>query len=244
MPKPAGKKPEVSIIVPTLNEERRITETIRALKHAAPGAEIVVADGLSSDHTVLLACKMGARIVCETTDPGHRKSIGAGRNAGARAARGQILWFVDADTRPDDRFYRRMLAEFEDQRVVGVGCKIMARDLGFMDNLIFDFLNGLVWASVLVGRPAIAGNCVAYRRDAFFKIKGFDEEMEASEDQDLCIRISKHGRVVYLDDVVATTSSRRLKKMGWLGLSLDWGKTTINFLLGRKTRRYVIVREV
>ncbi|PIO01899.1 hypothetical protein COT58_02755, partial [Candidatus Micrarchaeota archaeon CG09_land_8_20_14_0_10_60_16] len=65
MPKPAGKKPEVSIIVPTLNEERRITETIRALKHAAPGAEIVVADGLSSDHTVLLACKMGARIVCE-----------------------------------------------------------------------------------------------------------------------------------------------------------------------------------
>ncbi len=237
-------KPEVSIIVPTLNEEKRITETLTALKKAAPGVELIVADGASTDKTVMLARKMHARVVQETRDPKHRKSIGAGRNAGARAAKAEILWFVDADTRPNDLFCCRMLKEFEDPNVVGVGYKIMPRDVKLMDNLLFEFLNGLVWASVAVGRPAIAGNCVAYRRDAFFKIKGFDEEMEASEDQDLCIRISKYGRVVYMRDVVATTSSRRLKKMGWFGLAMDWGKTTINFLLGRKTRRYVIVREV
>ena len=92
--------------------------------------------------------------------------------------------------------------------------------------------------------PAISGNCVAYRADAFWKIKGFDEEMEASEDQDLSVRMSRLGYVRFFNQYTAFTSSRRLKKFGWLGLFFDWGKTTLNFCLGRKNRRYAIVREL
>ncbi|MFA4946447.1 MAG: glycosyltransferase [Candidatus Micrarchaeia archaeon] len=238
-----AKTLRVSIIVPTLNEETRIRDTLASLRRAAPGAEIIVSDGASTDRTVALARKAGARVVFEAKDPKRRKSIGAGRNKGARAARGEILWFVDADTRPEPAFYKSMLRAFADPQVVGAGCKIMPRDASFMDEALFEFLNLLVFSSIVVGRPTIAGNCVAYRRDAFFEIKGFDEEMEASEDQDLCIRISRLGRVVYMKDVTATTSSRRLKKMGWLGLAADWGKTTLNFLFGKKNRSYAIVRE-
>lgn len=234
----------VSVIVPTLNEEKRIQGEIVHLKRITKGAEVIIADGASTDRTVALARNEGARIVQEVKDPKHRTTIGAGRNAGARAAKNGILLFVDADTQPEPAFYREMLNAFKDERVVCVGCKIMPRDLGFMDQVLFEFLNLLIFLSVFLKRPSIAGPCVAYRRSAFEAAGGFDEEMEASEDQDLCIRAAKLGRVAYLKRVQATTSSRRLKKMGWLGLALDWGKTTLYFVYGRKNKRYTIVREV
>ncbi|PIO05788.1 hypothetical protein COT29_04230 [Candidatus Micrarchaeota archaeon CG08_land_8_20_14_0_20_59_11] len=235
------KKPPFSIVTPTLNEEKIIGETLKALKRMAPDAEYVVADGRSSDKTEQVALKNGAHVVFEGR--GFR-SIGAGRNAGARASKSAILVFIDADTIPQPVFFERMLKEFEDSSVVGVGCKIMPGELTPMREFIFEILNLFVKLSVRLDRPSIAGNCVAYRRDAFFKISGFDEEMQASEDQDLCVRISKLGRVVYLTDVTAFTSSRRLKKMGWIGLAMDWGGTTLNFLSGRKTTRYAIIREI
>lgn len=236
----AAKKPWLSIVVPTLNEEKRIAVTLKHLRDCCPGVEIIVPDGRSEDHTVRIAQEYADKIIVEKK----RKSIGAGRNQGARYASAPIILFNDADTLPEKHFFNAMRAAFDDERVAGVGCKIMPREAGFMANAIFEFLNLLVFASVVAGRPSIAGNCVAYRKKAFWAVKGFDEEMEASEDQDLCIRVSRLGEVVYLKDVTAWTSSRRLKKMGWLGLLLDWGKTTANFLLGRKTRRYAIVREV
>jgi len=236
------EKPWLSIIIPTLNEEKIIGETLEKIKAIAPpGVEIIVADGRSRDHTVEIALKHGARVVFEGRG---FPSIGSGRNAGAKVARAELFLFNDADTVPDSRFFDVIRKDFRDERVVGVGCKVMPDEQGVLTRAFFNFLNFLVRASVWLGRPSIAGNCVAYRKKPFWKVKGFDEEMQASEDQDLCIRVSKLGKIVYHPELVAITSSRRLKKFGLLGLILDWSRTTINFLLGRKTKRYAIIREV
>lgn len=236
------KKPWLSIIIPTLNEEKIIGETIAKIKAIAPrGVELIVADGRSRDHTVEIALKHGARVVFEGRG---FPSIGSGRNAGAKVARADLFLFNDADTIPDPRFFNAIRKDFQDERVVGVGCKVMPDERGFLTRVFFNFLNFLVHLSVWLGRPAIAGNCVAYRKKQFFKVNGFDEEMQASEDQDLCIRISKLGKVVYHPELVAITSSRRLKKFGLVGLVIDWSRTTVNFLIGRKTKRYAIIREV
>ncbi|MFH0835970.1 MAG: glycosyltransferase [Candidatus Micrarchaeota archaeon] len=234
----------VSIIVPTLNEEKNIKETLSHLRAIAPDAELIVSDGHSTDHTVQITRKIADKVVLEHKIPGKRSSIGAGRNRGAKAAKGEIVWFVDADTKPQKVFYSRMRAEFEKPEVIGVGCKIMPGNVGHMAEFNFNVLNLIVRMSAFLGKPTIAGNCVAYRKEPFFRIKGFDEEMQASEDQDLCLRISKVGKVVYMKDVTAFTSSRRLKKMGWFGLLMDWGRTTFNFVTGRKNTRYAIVREI
>ncbi|MEM0475890.1 MAG: glycosyltransferase [Candidatus Norongarragalinales archaeon] len=239
----AKTKPWISIIVPTLNEEKIIASTLTRLRELAPDAELIVADGGSTDHTRAIARRIADKVVRSTAE-GEHKSIGAGRNAGARAASADILLFNDADTIPEPEFFDKVKRAFEDPRVVGVGCKIIPAQVGVLSHAVFAFFNFLIWASVKVGRPAIAGNCVAYRADAFWKIGGFDEEMEASEDQDLCVRISRLGKVRLLSDITASTSSRRLKKLGWFGLFIDWGKTTLNFALGRKNRRYAIVREI
>jgi len=235
---------KISIVIPTLNEEKKIADTLGLLRKRFPGAEIIVADGLSSDHTQQIARKIADKVVCEVHKGGKPKSIGAGRNVGARHAKGDVILFNDADTHPQPHYYAEMKKAFENPCVVGVGCKIMPDEATPLQRFVFELLNLMVWMSVKIGRPAIAGNSVAYRKDAFFKIGGFDEEMQASEDQDLCVRISKRGKVVYLNHVIAFTDSRRLKKFGLIGLLFDWGRTTFNFITGQKNRRYAIVREI
>lgn len=83
---------EFSVIVPTLDEEARLDETLRLAKSAlGPQAEVIVVDGGSRDRTAEIAAAHGR--VLST-----RRNRGAQLAAGARAATGQILVFVHADT--------------------------------------------------------------------------------------------------------------------------------------------------
>ena len=224
----------LSVVVPTLNEELNIQRTLRYVRCIDPLAELIVVDGGSKDKTVEIAKKYAHKVVNVKG-----KTIGGARNAGAKAAKGEVLLFLDADTIPHVEFFEkiRMICS-RDHKVVGAGCVIMPRGLNFFETLFFYFLNFLVYLSVLFKRPAIAGSCVAYRKKEFLKAGGFDEERAASEDQELCQRIAKNGHVIFCPRIIAYTSSRRLRELGFLGLMVDWSKTTINFLLGIKTKSY------
>ena len=87
----------VSFIIPAHNEEALLGRTLASV-HAAARAlgepyEVVVADDASTDRTGAVAREQGARVVAV-----NRRQIAAARNAGARAAAGGLLVFVDADT--------------------------------------------------------------------------------------------------------------------------------------------------
>src|SRR5438046_10766755 len=88
----------ISFIVPAYNEELELSSTIEAIRTAASGAtqpyEIIVVDDASTDATAEIASGMGAKVI-----PINRRQIAASRNAGARAAQGEYLFFIDADTR-------------------------------------------------------------------------------------------------------------------------------------------------
>ncbi|HUH90611.1 MAG TPA: glycosyltransferase family 2 protein, partial [Lysobacter sp.] len=91
----------ISFIVPAHDEQRLIADTLEAIHAAACGVglgierdyEIVVVDDASTDRTAEIAIDHGARVVHVS----HRQ-IAATRNAGAREARGDFLFFIDADT--------------------------------------------------------------------------------------------------------------------------------------------------
>src|SRR5207237_7363763 len=87
-----------SFIIPAYNEELELSSTIASIRVAASGVaqpyEIIVVDDASTDATAELAAEAGARVI--SID---RRQIAAARNAGARAAQGDYLFFVDADTR-------------------------------------------------------------------------------------------------------------------------------------------------
>jgi len=91
--------PRVSIIIPTLNEEMAIKDTIQGIpNHVKEYSEIIVVDGLSDDDTTIEAKKASAKIVIEK-----RKGKGIAMRSGADYARGEILVFIDGDgTYPSD----------------------------------------------------------------------------------------------------------------------------------------------
>ncbi|MYA34215.1 MAG: glycosyltransferase [Gemmatimonadales bacterium] len=90
--RPVHPGPEFSVIVPTLEEEARLDETLRRAKSAlGPEAEVIVVDGGSRDRTVAIAADHGR--VLST-----RRNRGVQLAAGARAATGDILVFLHADT--------------------------------------------------------------------------------------------------------------------------------------------------
>ena len=82
---------QISIIVPVFNEAPSIAPFLRHLRERAPKAEIIVADGGSSDGTERLASGLCDQLV--ESDRGRARQL----NAGARAASGDLLWFVHVD---------------------------------------------------------------------------------------------------------------------------------------------------
>ena len=87
----------VSFIIPAYNEERLLGGTVDAIHQAARALgdpfEVIVADDASSDRTAAIAREHGAHLIAVEF-----RQIAATRNAGARAANGEMLVFVDADT--------------------------------------------------------------------------------------------------------------------------------------------------
>src|SRR5438876_11536706 len=88
----------LSFIVPAHNEEFELSSTLAAIASAVSNTdqpyEIIVVDDASTDATPELASNTGAKVVQI-----HRRQIAAARNAGARTAQGEYLFFIDADTR-------------------------------------------------------------------------------------------------------------------------------------------------
>src|SRR5437867_12659490 len=102
----------VSFIVPAYNEELELSPTLAAIQAATSGLsqpfESIVVDDASTDATPEIAEQAGARVVSI-----HRRQIAAARNAGASAARGEYLFFVDADTRINNTHVTEAMALLE-----------------------------------------------------------------------------------------------------------------------------------
>ena len=112
----------LSIIIPAKNEAAVIGEVVSTAREAHPDAEIIVVNDGSTDATAEVAEQAGATVLS------HPESLGNGAavKAGARAARGEILAFMDGDGQHDPRALSRLLAKLDEGYKMVVG----ARDSG------------------------------------------------------------------------------------------------------------------
>lgn len=194
----------ISFVVPAYDEERVLGATLDSIHAAARIAgepyEIVVADDGSTDGTAEVAQARGARVVTVA----HRQ-IAATRNSGARAARGDLLFFVDADTLVDERVLRAALAAMR-SGAVGGGAGL--RFDGRVPLLARTFTAALLAFS----RAArLACGCFVFvRREAFEAVGGFDEGLFGAEEWALSRALAARGRFVILREAV-TTSGRKLR---------------------------------
>jgi glycosyltransferase involved in cell wall biosynthesis len=87
------KKPKVSVLIPTLNEEQSIGQTLDEIPKDFAQLELIIIDGLSTDRTVEIAKKKGAKVVMEK-----RKGYGRAYKSGFQKASGDIIVTLDGDT--------------------------------------------------------------------------------------------------------------------------------------------------
>ena len=182
----------ISVIVPAYNAQTTIGECIRALQKqtlASDQYEIIVADDGSVDSTTVIARALGVTVVA---NPHLGKS--AARNAGAAAARGELLLFTDADCMPSPDWVAAMTAPFVASDVVGVkGAyrskqrELVARFVQIESEDKYDRMLGESQIDFIDTYSA------AYRRDVFLLNGGFDTRLLGVEDQDLSFRLSHKG---------------------------------------------------
>jgi rSAM/selenodomain-associated transferase 2 len=187
-----------SIIIPTYNEAGQIAQTIRKT-HAANGkhkAEIIVVDGGSSDDTLAIARECGA-----TAIKNRQKGRAAQMNEGASMARGEILYFLHADSVPPQDFTQLILDAC--RRGASSGCFRLAFDYDHW------FLKANCWFTRFnLNAFRFGDQSLFVTKEVFQRAGGFREDLLMMEDQEIIHRIKKHGKFEVMNEVV-TTSARK-----------------------------------
>jgi glycosyltransferase involved in cell wall biosynthesis len=204
----------ISFVVPAYNEQRLLGRTLEALHAAARGVaqpyELIVVDDGSIDGTVEVARANGARVVRVQF-----RHIARARNAGAHAALGRTLIFVDADTIVPGGTLQATIDALGRGAVGGGATVHVDGRLPMWAWLLLPVVRGVLRA----GRLA-AGCYVFCARDAFEAAGGFDERLYAAEEIAFSRTLSHQGPVVILREPV-TTSGRKLRAhSGWEVLRL------------------------
>jgi len=199
-------QPYLSIVVPTLNEERHLAATLAGARSA--DAEIIVSDGGSTDRTVAVARAHGARVV-----EGPRGRAGQ-QNRGASAAQGRVLLFLHADTLLPARYVNHIFETLMDRRVV-LGAFRFQTDLATpaMRWIAFGTHLRAAWLQLPYGDQGLF-----LRKRAFWSAGGFPQ-VPIAEDLYLVRRLTGRGRIA-LAAAPVVTSARRWREIGPLRTTL------------------------
>jgi glycosyltransferase involved in cell wall biosynthesis len=219
--------PRLSVVIPTMNEETLLPNLFASIKmQTRQPDEIIIADAGSTDKTKEIAEKFGAKIV-------QGGLPGPGRNAGAAAAEGEILCFLDADVvLLDDHFFEKALAEFEERHldIATADLTLVETDKNFADEFGHIAYNKYVRLLKDV-HPHTIGGFMLVRRELHEKINGFDPTVLFCEDHDYGLRANKIGHFAYLDSVQIGVTDRRIKKEGRVNMVLKMVLAEVHIML-------------
>ncbi len=221
----------VTVIVPTLDEGQALPGLLDHLDALRGRWEVVVADGGSSDDTVEIAHARGVRIV--QTPGGRPRQL----NAAARAASGEMLLFLHADSRLPASAYTSLTSVS-----VGIGGGNFA--LRFDGDDRFARVLSAVYAFQRRFGFYYGDSSVWVRREMFDRLGGY-RELPIMDDYDFVRRLEATGRTECLPGP-ARTSDRRWRAMGVPRTLLIWGAIRWLYVAGvspvRLARLYRRVR--
>ena len=200
----------LSIVVVTRNEERCLPRLLESLRYQRVEREVIVADNSSDDATRKIARRYGARVV----DGG---IPAVGRNRGARAARGDLLLFLDADVAFAPGELDRLVVGAGRRRLDVATCRYVPLSSRLDDRLIYAFYNA--WAALTVRiHPIASGFCILVRRPLYKRLGGFDESIRLANDFNFTQRAARRGRFGIVREARLLSDVRRLESEGRFGL--------------------------
>ncbi len=181
-----------------------------AVTSAAAQLQLIVADNGSTDATASIAAARGCLVV-----PVAKRVISAARNGGAALAEGEILAFVDADSRIHPDTFIAIERAMRDPRTLGGATGVTMERWSPGIALTYASMLPMVW---LTGFDT---GVVFWRRADFVSLGGFDESRTVAEDVDFLLRLRRLGRQRRqrwrrLRGAKAITSARKFDRFG------DW----------------------
>ncbi len=206
----------ISIIIPAYNEEKALEYTlpknIEAIKNA--DAEIIVVDNNSTDKTSDIAkAHHDVDVVTES-----KKGTSAARQAGYKAAKGDILVFVDADTYITSEWIEKLQSIFtKNPKIVAISGGLFFYDCPEW----YRFLYKIVWYilfcayKIRIVKPFVLGTSFAVRKETLDSMNGFNIELTFyGDDTDIGLRANEFGKVVFTPRITCSTSARRYRQQG------------------------------
>jgi len=194
-------------------------------------AELIVCDNNSTDRTATLAREAGAQVVFERVN-----QISRARNTGARAARGDWLVFVDADSYPSPELFLELRRVIGEGRCLAGGATVTFGDTTPAARLVVGLWNGISrvtrWA---------AGSFMFCEARAFREERGFSETLYAAEEIELFARLKRRARrqgrsIEILDRHPLLSSDRRVRLTGWSAFMRHAGRALVTGGRSLRTR--------
>ena len=200
--------PSISVVIPAFNEEKLLPRLLASIrKQDFTDYEIIVADAGSTDGTASVARAFGAKVV--------RGGLpGKGRNCGAVRARGDFLFFLDADVKLPKGFLRDAHGEMEERFLDLATCDVKPLSSLFIDRVLHRLLNVILRMGQHTSHPHAPGFCILISRRLFERVGGFDERLRLAEDHDLVTRASQYRPLRVLDTASIWIDVRRFRKEG------------------------------
>lgn len=194
----------ISIIIPTYNESEYIGSLIRYLKfHSPRNIQIIVSDGGSTDNTISIASKEGAKVVRSD-----KKGRASQMNYGASFASFDILYFVHADCFPPKNFYTKIINAINKDYTLGrFQTKFDSDSLLLKINAFFTRFDWFVCTG--------GDQTLFFKTQIFKKINGYNDDLILMEDFDIVKRARKDYRYAVLKDKVLV-SARKYSSNSWL----------------------------
>lgn len=223
----------LSIVIPTLNEAAVIESVLKPLQDAREaGHEVIVIDGGSDDNTIALSAPLADRVI--QAPRGRARQL----NAGAAAARGDVLVFLHADTILADKALRVLIAAYDNGadwahfRVQMAGSNVLLKIVAFFMNL-----------RSRMTHIATGDQCISCRRDVFNWCQGFPE-IELMEDIEFCKRLKRRGWYPRCLRAKVTTSSRRWENFGIIHTVLLMWRLRLAYYFGADPAQLAAIYQV
>jgi len=199
----------LSIIIPTLNEEKHLKKLLRSIESQDfNNHEIIVADAGSKDKTKKIAENFGCKVVKGGTPA-------QGRNRGAQKAKGSLLLFLDADVILTKNSLKKVLKEFRKRKLKIATFFLMPSTKKKTPKFLFTFFYNIpIFLMEKVLPHAAMG--ILIEKKLFKKLGGFDEKITLAEDHDLARRGRRLGKYGIIKSAIINVSDRRFKKEGWI----------------------------
>ncbi|NCD00641.1 glycosyltransferase [bacterium] len=229
---------ELSVIIPTLNEEKYLPILLKSLKKQSyKNFEIIVSDANSEDKTKEIAKDFGCKLIVSK-----KRHPSCQRNEGAKNAKGSIFLFLDADTDIPKNFLEKTVKEFKKRNLIGAGFYMKVRTENKFHQKIVKVLNFFFYISQSI-RPTSIGIAMLSTKEGYFKVCGFDETIFIGEDYEFTYKLFKKGKFRMIKDSFVYYSTRRLDKEGARAVLWKWIRAIFYVLFKGPIRKKIVEYE-